>query len=228
MSESNYELKSYLKELISWYSLEQVHTTLDLICKEEFAFLKKLYAPNVTSVPKRVVVASSSSATDASGSVPGPATDASGSLPGSVPVPLEQQEEPKLRPDAKVRVLKKPTQDATPLVAVTPAPTVTVPVTVPVQHESGLTDPKDLKKWQKEQEEKKKRELDAEGINPASLLTKENLQRWIVTEKKTYAAVAREYVGLPDSMVASAAKSFGIQSDTTKKRAMIAATKGKK
>jgi hypothetical protein len=49
-----------------------------------------------------------------------------------------------------------------------------------------------------------------------------------VEEKKTYAAVAREYVGLPDSMVASAAKSFGIQSDTTKKRAMIAATKGKK
>ena len=217
MSESNYELKSYLKELISWYSLEQVHTSLDLICKEEFAFLKKLYAPNVTSVPKRVVVASSSSATDASGSVPLP-----------VPVPLEQQEEPKLRPDAKVRVVKKPTEDATPLVAVTPAPTVTVPPPVVTQHESGLTDPKDLKKWQKEQEEKKKRELDAEGINPASLLTKENLQRWIVTEKKTYAAVAREYVGLPDSMVASAAKSFGIQSDTTKKRAMIAATKGKK
>lgn len=220
-------LKDHLKELISWYSLEQVHTTLDLICKEEFAFLKKLYAPNMTSVPKRVVVASSSSATDASGSVPGPATDASGSVPGSVPVPLEQQEEPKLRPDAKVRVVKKPTQDTTPLVAVTPAPTVTVPSPV-VTHESGLTDPKDLKKWQKEQEEKKKRELDAEGINPASLLTKENLQRWIVEEKKTYAAVAREYVGLPDSMVASAAKSFGIQSDTTKKRAMIAATKGKK
>ena len=232
MSESNYELKSYLKELISWYSLEQVHTSLDLICKEEFAFLKKLYAPNVTSVPKRVVVASSSSATDASGSVPVPATDASGSVPGSVPmpapIPLEQQEEPKLRPDAKVRVVKKPTQDATPLVAVTPAPTVTVPSPVVTQHESGLTDPKDLKKWQKEQEEKKKRELDAEGINPASLLTKENLQRWIVTEKKTYAAVAREYVGLPDSMVASAAKSFGIQSDTTKKRAMIAANKAKK
>jgi len=214
-------LKDHLKELISWYSLEQVHTTLDLICKEEFAFLKKLYAPTTTtSVPKRVVVAPSPSPATASV----PATDAS----GSVPVPLEQQEEPKLRPDAKVRVVKKPTEDATPFVAVTPAPTVTVPSPVVTQHESGLTDPKDLKKWQKEQEEKKKRELDAQNINPASLLTKENLQRWIVEEKKTYAAVAREYVGLPDSMVASAAKSFGIQSDTTKKRAMIAATKGKK
>jgi hypothetical protein len=153
--------------------------------------------------------------------------DASG-----VPVPLEQQEEPKLRPDAKVRVVKKPTEDLSDASGTTvpvPVPaTVTVASPVVTQHESGLTDPKDLKKWQKEQEEKKKRELDAQNINPASLLTKENLQQWIVTEKKTYAAVAREYVGLPDSMVASAAKSFGIQSDTTKKRAMIAATKGKK
>ena len=213
-------LKDHLKELISWYSLEEVHTSLDLICKEEFAFLKKLYA-QTTSVPKRVVVASAS-VTDASGSVP--ATDASGSVPLPAPIPLEQQEEPKLRPDAKVRVVKKPTQDATPLVAVTPAPRVTVPVTVPVQHESGLTDPKDLKKWQKEQEEKKKRELDAEGINPASLLTKENLQRWIVTEKKTYAAVAREYVGLPESMVASSAKKFGILSQTAIRRGMIVAS----
>jgi hypothetical protein len=210
-------LKDYLKELISWYSLEEVHKSLDLICKEEFAFLKKLYATTVTSVSKRVSDASGSSAP-----VTSRVSDASG-----VPVPLEQQEEPKLRPDAKVRVVKKPTEDSPFIVTPVPVP-ATVPVTVVTQHESGLTDPKDLKKWQKEQEEKKKRELDAQGINPATLLTKENLQLWIVTEKKTYAAVAREYVGLPDSMVASAAKSFGIQSDTTKKRAMIAATKGKK
>ena len=171
---------------------------MDELCKEEFAFLKKLYAPSVT-VPKKVVAAP-------------PAQ------PAPVSVPLEQQEEPKLRPDAKVRVVKKGLDSPAPA----PAPSA------PTHHESGLTDPKDLKKWQKEQEEKKKRELDAQGINPASLLTKENLQRWIVEEKKTYAAVAREYVGLPDSMVASSAKSFGIQSDTTKKRAMIAASKSKK
>jgi len=73
--------------------------------------------------------------------------------------------------------------------------------------------------------------LDAQGVNPASLLTKENLQRWIIDEKKTYAAVARDYIGLPDSMIASSAKSFGIQSDASKKRLLkntIAAVKGKK
>ena len=196
--DSDSDLKWYLKELVSWYSLQEVHAALDEMCKEEFAFLKKLYAPALTV--KKVAVLASAAA--------------------SVPhVSQEEQEEPKLRPDAKVRVVKKGLE-ATPLVVVTPAPTA--------HHESGLTDPKDLKKWQKEQEEKKKRELDAQGINPASLLTKENLQRWIVDEKKTYAAVAREYVGLPDSMVASSAKSFGIQSDTTRKRALIAANRAKK
>jgi hypothetical protein len=206
MSEYEYELKGYLKELVSWYSLEEVHVALDELCKEEFAFLKKLYA--TPTMPKKVAVAPALA----------PAPAQSPSKTTSPVVPLEQQEEPKLRPDAKVRVVKKG-QETTPLVL------TSAPVT---HHESGLTDPKDLKKWQKEQEEKKKRELDAEGINPASLLTKENLQRWIVDEKKTYAAVAREYVGLPDSMVASSAKSFGIQSDTTKKRAMIAANRAKK
>ena len=187
------DLKWYLKELVSWYSLQEVHAAVDEMCKEEFAFLKKLYAPTLV-VPKKVVAV-------------------------AAPASLDQQEEPKLRPDAKVRVVKKGLE--------APVPSASAPTQL-TQHESGLTDPKDLKKWQKEQEDKKKRELDAQGINPASLLTKENLQRWIVEEKKTYAAVAREYVGLPDSMVASSAKSFGIQSDTTKKRAMIAASKSKK
>ena len=210
--ESESDLKWNLKELVSWYSLQEVHAALDELCKEEFAFLKKLYAPTVV-VPKKVVAASPA---------PAPAPVAYASQDQQE----EQEQEQKLRPDAKVRVVKKPTAEATPLVA-PPAPSSSAPPT-PTQHESGLTDPKDLKKWQKEQEEKKKRELDAQGINPASLLTKENLQRWIVEEKKTYAAVAREYVGLPDSMVASSAKSFGIQSDTTRKRALIAASKSKK
>ena len=138
--------------------------------------------------------------------------------PVAVAVASQEEEIPrpeKLR-DAKVRVVKKPAEDI-------------IQATEPVQAhtESGLTDPKDIKKWQKEQEDKKKRELDGLGINPASLLTKENLQKWIVEEKKTFAAVARDHVGLPDSMVSSAAKSYGIQSETSKRRAIIAASKRK-
>jgi hypothetical protein len=160
------------------------------------------------------------------------------------PVEEEIPRPEKLR-DAKVRVVKKPASEDTPFTQTThtpnttsttsttstlPAPQVLTSAVVQAhtQHtESGLTDPKDIKKWQKEQEDKKKRELDALGINPASLLTKENLQKWIVEEKKTFAAVARDYVGLPDSMISSAAKSYGIQSETSKRRAIIAASKRK-
>ena len=217
------DLKANLRQAISWYGLEVVYNGLHEICKEDYEFLKKLY-----DVPQGKVLKAPSP--------PAPAQEPS-------PAPQEVKEEEIPRPeklkDAKVRVVKKPTSPEDlahiPLTKtpVTNTPPVIQSVTSALiqgehtQHTSGLTDPKDIKKWQKEQEDKKKRELDAQGINPASLLTKENLQKWIVEEKKTFAAVARDYVGLPDSMVSSAAKSYGIQSETSKRRAIIAASKRK-
>jgi hypothetical protein len=47
MEEYQISLKDYLKELIGWYSLEEVHTCLEEICKEEFDFLKRLYSAKV-------------------------------------------------------------------------------------------------------------------------------------------------------------------------------------
>lgn len=197
MEESQMSLKEYLKELIGWYSLEEVHTCLEEICKEEFDFLKRLYS---AKVPKT-----------------------SPSQAQQQPQQAQQQQQPPqkhtpLRADTKVVVVKQPEVEQQ-------------PEDHRQQHQqqvhsvSGLSDSKDIKKWQKEQEEKKKRELDAQGINPASLLTKENLERWILQEKKTYAAVARDYVGLPESMISSSAKSFNIQSETTRKRQAIIAAK---
>lgn len=223
------DLKTHLRQAIAWYGLEAVHTTFQEICKEDYDFLKKLY--EATKVVK----------------APSPPAVPASSLEAS-PAPPQEEEIPrpeKLR-DAKVRVIKKPTapedlppqppqgtqvpQSTQPTLNTTFTQSVATPTvsSLAAPHtESGLTDPKDIKKWQKEQEDKKKRELDALGINPASLLTKENLQKWIVEEKKTFAAVARDYVGLPDSMVSSAAKSYGIQSETSKRRAIIAANKRK-
>jgi hypothetical protein len=214
------DLTGHLRQAIAWYGFQAVHDTFQEICKEDYEFLKKLYE---VSVPAKVR--------------PSP--------PAPVPTQEAPQEEEIPRPeklrDAKVRVVKKPTapEDLVPTQPIVnnPSNTVIVEPTPPATqadtsavvntHASGLTDPKDIKKWQKEQEDKKKKELDAQGINPASLLTKENLQKWIVEEKKTFAAVARDYVGLPDSMVSASAKSYGIQSETSKRRAIIAASKRK-
>ena len=201
MEESQMSLKEYLKELIGWYSLEEVHTCLEEICKEEFDFLKRLYSAKV------------------------PKTSQAQQQPQQQPQQQQQQQQSQqqpqkhtpLRADTKVVVVKQP--------EVEQQPEDQQQQQQQVHNLSGLSDSKDIKKWQKEQEEKKKRELDAQGINPASLLTKENLERWILQEKKTYAAVAREYVGLPESMISSSAKSFNIQSETTRKRHAIMAAK---
>ena len=72
-------------------------------------------------------------------------------------------------------------------------------------------DSKEQKAWQKEMEEKKKKELEAKGIQPKSLLTKENLKKWIEEEGRTFSYIAREYTGTRDYEVSSAAKLFGIE-----------------
>ena len=196
-------LKNYLKELIGWYSLEEVHTCLEEICKEEFDFLKRLYS---AKVPKTSQVQVQQQ----------PQAQVQQVQQSQV---QQSQKHTPLRADTKVVVVKQPEAQQEQSEQPEQQPQQQV------HNVSGLSDPKDIKKWQKEQEEKKKRELDAQGINPASLLTKENLERWILQEKKTYAAVARDYVGLPESMISSSAKSFNIQSETTKKRAAMIAAK---
>ena len=212
----SYSAKSYLRHIIGMFGVEDVYTSLEEICKEEYNFLKKIYGKEAKAQEAKLQEAQHTQ-------------EPQQGQEEEIPRPENQ----KIRSDTRVRIVKKPALDepsnTTPAPAPAPVQVQTVPVTAPVQHtESGLTDPKDIKRWQKDQEEKKKRELDAQGINPASLLTKENLHRWIVEEKKTFAAVAREYVGLPDSMVSSAAKSHGIQSETSKRRSMIAASKSKR
>ena len=209
-----YSAKSYLRHTIGMFGIEAVHTALDEICKEEYNYLKKIYGKEAkTQVPQQAQPeAQEPQQTQQEEEIPRP-------------------ENQKIRSDTRVRIVKKPAQDepsnTVPVVQLPVVPALQAPV-VQQHTESGLTDPKDIKRWQRDQEDKKKRELDAQGINPASLLTKENLHRWIVEEKKTFAAVAREYVGLPDSMVSSAAKSHGIQSETSKRRSMIAASKSKR
>ena len=77
--------------------------------------------------------------------------------------------------------------------------------------EKTYRDPKEMKLWQKAQEEKKKAENDAKGITSKSLLTKENLQKWYGEEGKTFSYISREYVGCKDTEVSAAVKFFGIE-----------------
>ena len=72
--------------------------------------------------------------------------------------------------------------------------------------------PKENKEWQKAEEDKKRKEQEAKGIKPKDLLTKENLQKWYGEEGRTFAYIARTYVGCKDTEVSSAVKLYGIES----------------
>lgn len=76
--------------------------------------------------------------------------------------------------------------------------------------EKNFKDPKEMKKWQKEMEEKKRIEQEAKGVNPKDLLTKENLQKWYGEEGRTFSYISREYIGCKDTEVSNAVKMFGI------------------
>ena len=113
----------------------------------------------------------------------------------------------------------KETKDVKPAEAV---PVEAVPVeAVPVELEAEVDEakirtPKEMKEWQKTQEEIKRKEQEAKGIKPKDLLTKENLQKWYGEEGRTFAYIAREYVGCKDTEVSSAVKLFGIESSLKK------------
>jgi hypothetical protein len=74
---------------------------------------------------------------------------------------------------------------------------------------------------QREKEEETHARLVSEGVNPETLLTKENLKDWVEVKKYNFAYIARELVGLTQNQVRFAAKAFNIQSPITERRKRI-------
>jgi hypothetical protein len=83
--------------------------------------------------------------------------------------------------------------------------------------------PTDVKQLDKIEVEKKRQELLAKGIQPESVLTKENLQKWLA-EGKSYMKIAKE-TGVKDTQVGAMAKSFGLASSVSKYIAIKKAAK---
>ena len=235
------DLKHGLRSLIATYSMEAVYTSLTQVMKEDYEFLQKFYSGAASaSVPAPAAVPAAAAA-PAPAAVPAAAptvvkkkvakkSAAVAAAPSAPSAPAEEEQEaPRIRADTKVRVVKKPTdpQDLPSAAVSLVQPSVQPEPPTFVHADSGLRNPQEQKKWQKEQEDKKMRDLRATGVNPASLLTEANLRKWVEDEKKTFAFIAREYVGLSDGVVAAEAKKYGLQSDTSKRRAMIAANKGR-
>jgi hypothetical protein len=83
--------------------------------------------------------------------------------------------------------------------------------------EKVFREPKEMKEFQKNAVEAKRKENEANGLTPSNFLTKENLKQWIEDEGQTYAWVAREKAGCPENQVSATAQMMGIKSRISKK-----------
>ena len=107
-----------------------------------------------------------------------------------------------------------------------PIPEVIAPAPAPTENameqpeEKKFRSPIEMKEFQRQAVEKKHAELQAKGITPESILTKENLTKWILEEGNSYAWVAREKAGCPETTVSAIAKNYGVISKIKKRQGM--------
>lgn len=216
-------LKYKIRELLLLHSAEDIYNTMRSIFHEDYLFYQLLFDP--PSDPRT---------TPSPPPAPTPAPPPT-PAPTSTPASEEEvQEEVKaiLRPSTKIRIVKKP-QEAAPQGQ---GPQGQGPQgqgpqgqgpQEPIQANPEATSEREkktqIKKEQNEKVEKKFQELQVKGIDSYSLLTKDNLKKWVDTDKLTYTQIARDHVGLPADEIATIAKGFGIQSHIAKKRAVIIA-----
>jgi hypothetical protein len=200
-------LRDILKDLSSKHSYVDLHKELVSLMKEEYEALKNFFTveeqpkPRAKRAPRKLQ--------------PEPvATPQTEVVEEVLPLP----ENHKSIANTRIRIIKK-SEDGSPASAPASASAL-APPTVPDAHPMSS---KDLKAWQKEQELKKLADLTARGIVPESLLTAENIKKWIEDEHRTFAYVAREYVGMPEARVADFAKEHGVKSTISKKRAILSA-----
>lgn len=219
-------LQQDLRALVAAHGFEMVHTTLHEMMRQDYEFLSKIFktAAPVTAVAPIPAPAPTPAPVPAPTPVPAPA-------PTTVHTSLEvvQAMNPPAKKMVKITVRKAAEE---PLSSPPPAPMPPTPAPIsqpevntleaPAE-KSKFRSPAEVKRFQKEAESKKRAELDAKGITVASLMTRDNLKKWIEDEGNTFAWVAREMIGCAETLVSTMAKNYGIQSNISKKRGMIMA-----
>lgn len=211
------------------HGIQGVNEAVREILREDYEYLRGVFHGEPAVVPKTdvipvVTVPTGSAEPDSTGvaAAPTPAPTPSESSMKKVRVRVmkaktEETEAPAPAPVVPEVVQAEPLNILVPLPSTAASSTVSSPLSQPQAQRSA----QDIKKFQKLAEETKRRELKEKGISVEQVLTKENLQKWIVEEKHTFAWVAREKAGCPETQVSSIAKSFGIQSPISIRRGLL-------
>lgn len=188
------DIESEIRKLVSSYGYQYVNDTLQSMMKNEYAYLSKLFQTS----PPPVIVA------------PTPTTVVS-----QPTISVKKQKKVKKVKVVNQQKVEEPTNT---LVLQEEIKEVVVLNPTPIYRDS-----KEIKEYQKAEEDKKRKENEGLGIELSQILTKENLKQWIEVEGHTYAWVAREKAGCKESQIAATAQMMGIKSRITKKKALIMA-----
>jgi hypothetical protein len=178
-------MESELRELIGKYGLKAVHKAFDKEMKDTFAYLSGLYGAEKVEKEKKIVKKN---------------------------IIVEDVVEPVADDDEAVVEVIDPSVKQVVIDTVKKEP---IEKKISIEKQKLYAEVKAVKDNQKEAVAKKHKELEEKGITAKSLLTKENLQKWI-GEGCTYSKIARDYTGCTDGEIAAAAKEFGLQSNLSK------------
>jgi hypothetical protein len=189
-------IRQDIRELLAKYGLPAVHAELQAEMKDMYTFLRQIYEP-----PKNNLII--------------PIGD---TIPDRIATPLHKPITVVLTEPPQLDLRVEETQY-----------TGTTDVPPTEQHDPSLKEviiqaksemakqPEEKFSKAKHREEvlKKHKELTEKGIRPESLLTKENLTKWL-GEGMSYMRIAREQTGVAENEIAAIAKTFGLQSDIKK------------
>ena len=198
------DIESEIRKLVSSYGYQYVNDTLQSMMKNEYAYLSKLFQttpPPIIVTPIATALVSQPTAT-----VKKQKKVKKVKAIDQPKVTEPKVNEPKVNEHINTLVLDEEIKE--------------VVVTNPT---AAYRDPKEMKEFQKIEEEKKRKENEGLGIELSQILTKDNLKQWIEIEGHTYAWVAREKAGCKESQIAATAQMMGIKSRITKKKALIMA-----
>ena len=192
-------IRSDLRQLIAKYGVSAVHNELQAEMRDTYQFLRQIYEPPKNNlvipvsntIPDRIATPLHKPVTSAFDILMPPHLDLSEPDDSSVDIPPEV------------------------LMEAQPVDQTLKQVIIQAKEEMKQTGEKFTKAKHREQVQKKYKELTEKGIKPESLLTKENLSKWL-SEGMSYMRIAREQVGLPENEISAIAKTFGLQSDIKK------------
>jgi hypothetical protein len=192
-------IRQDLREIIAKYGLSAVHTELQAEMKEMYTFLRQIYEP-----PKKNLV------------IPVGET-----IPDRIVTPLYKPITVVLAEPPPLDLTTDETQDYTGTQEEIGGeqeqqdPTLKEVIVQAKSEMNKATGEKFSKAKHREEVLKKHKELTEKGIKPESLLTKENLTKWL-GEGMSYMRIARECTGVSENEIAAIAKTFGLQSDIKK------------